>query len=61
MPLNKGKAWEAIFKSGWFKSFPNGTIDRLQFKNMCAKLYVIKSGDYIYGFKTIIDSKRFSY
>ena len=29
MPLNKGKAWEAKFRSDWSKSFPNGTIDRL--------------------------------
>ena len=29
MALNKGKAWEAVFKQDWKKSFPMGDINRL--------------------------------
>ena len=29
MAVNKGKAWEAKFKTDFMKSFPNGSIDRL--------------------------------
>lgn len=29
MAVNKGKAWEAKFRTDFMKSFPNGSIDRL--------------------------------
>ena len=29
MAVNKGKAWEAKFKTDFMKSFPDGSIDRL--------------------------------
>lgn len=45
MAINKGKAFEAIFKADWKKSFPKGTIDRLY--------------DQVSGYKTISNISDF--